>query len=181
MHKNSSPIPGNMLKDELVIRKELPTNSEVIATVVASAFGRDKESRLVDLIRSRGEVVLSLLADYQGELIGHVLVSPIKLEPDAEGTYLGLAPLSVKPEFQNKGVGSLLVEETIVICNTLGIDALFLLGSPKYYSRFGFTQSHIKNEYGATISFMQLELKPACLSRLNAMAKYVSAFEEIFV
>ena len=56
--------------------------------------------------------------------------------------------------------------------------ALFLLGSPKYYPRFGFVRYHIQNEYGATDAFMHLEVEPGSLQAVQATARYVRAFGE---
>ena len=61
----------------------------------------------------------------------------------------------------------------------LGYDALFLLGDPSYYSRFGYQQSHIGNEYGATDAFQHLELRPECLNCVEGTAYYVKAFSDV--
>ncbi len=165
-------------QDGVTIRNELPEDTEAVAVVVAAAFGNEAESRLVSLLRARGEATISLVAGHQGGIIGHVMASPVRIEPTLAGSYLGIAPVSVQPQHQRRGIGSRLMEAAIAAAGTLSVDALFLLGYPSYYSRFGFTASHLQNEYGATDSFMHLELQPDRLQHANGTVRYVAAFSD---
>ncbi len=165
-------------QDGVTIRTELTRDTAAIATIVAAAFGGEAESRLVSLLRARGEATLSLVAEQHGRIIGHVIASPIRIDPALDGSYLGIAPLSVQPEQQRQGVGSQLMKATIAAARTLGVDALFLLGEPSYYSRFGFTASHLHNEYGATDAFMHLELQPDSLAGTTGTVRYAAAFRD---
>ncbi len=161
------------------IRQEAPSDIEGISLVVESAFQRTLEAQLVSLIRSREQSLLSLVAVLDGGIVGHVMLSPIELNPAPKGDFAAIAPLSVLPRHQGNGIGIMLMRSAIAESRDLGFAALFLLGSPNYYPRFGFTASHIRNEYGATDAFMHLELEAMSLQSTQGKAKYVSAFQEL--
>ncbi len=162
-----------------LIRTEIAEDQKAIFDVVTSAFGSAAEATLVDLIRSRDEVLLSLVAEIDGAVVGHVCMSPIEMAPTFKGRLGGIAPLSVRPSFQKQGIGGGLMKALISRSKSLGLGALFLLGDPAYYSRFGFITSHIQNEYGATDAFMHMELRKGCLQDTKGLATYVSAFSEV--
>ena len=162
-----------------MIRPEIAEDRAKINDVVTAAFGRADEAQLVDLIRQRDQALVSLVAEFEGDVIGHVMISPITLSSRSAGAYGGLAPVSVLPSTQNQGVGSALMRGAIARAKDLGLRALFLLGHPNYYPRFGFEPSHIDNEYGATDAFMHLELVPGALDGVTGLAKYVDAFAEV--
>jgi predicted N-acetyltransferase YhbS len=162
------------------IREERPAEFEAVERIVAAAFEDSvEESRLVGLMRERKQGLISLVARDGPELVGHVMVSPIILAPSTPLFLGGVAPLSVVPHRQIQGIGSKLMSAMIQEAKAIGLDALFLVGSPKYYPRFGFASSHIDNEYGATDAFMHLELSPGCLAKIQGKALYVSAFKEV--
>jgi putative acetyltransferase len=160
------------------IRTTDPDEYDAVAALVARAFGRDTESRLVLTIRQRREDVISLVAVEADRIVGHVLGSPITITPHADGVWLGLAPLAVEPDRQGCGVGGHLMRAAIEAARTRGASALFLLGNPLYYGRFGFRATHVDNDYGAKSSFMALELVDGCLAHVHGIAHYVSAFAE---
>ncbi len=162
---------------QVKIRKEEPGDEARIFEVVADAFPTDAEAQLVDLMRSQNDILSSLVALGDEGIIGHVVVSPIRIE-GVSSFMGGIAPLSVFRAHQAKGVGSLLMEAAIEECRNIGLAALFLLGDPGYYTRFGFSRSHIGNEYGAEDGFMQLELQPDVLAGVSGVARYVDAFSE---
>lgn len=161
------------------IRPESPADHQKIHAVVSAAFGRADEARLVDLIRQRDQALVSLVAEIDGEVVGHVMISPVTVSSQSAQAYGGLAPLSVLPSSQHQGVGSDLMRQAIASAKDLGLAALFLLGHPGYYPRFGFQASHIDNEYGATDAFMHLELVRGSLNGVAGVAKYVDAFAEL--
>lgn len=164
----------------LDIRTEASADTGDISRLVSAAFDNGtEEPELIELIRDRGEAIISLVAATDTGLAGHVMVSPITLQPGSTLKTGGVAPVSVVPELQRQGIGSLLMLACIEHAKALDIDALFLLGNPDYYARFGFSQSHIANEYGATDAFMHLELSARCLEQISGSAHYVSAFNEV--
>lgn len=164
----------------LKLRKERARDPATIHELTAAAFGREVEAVLVDLARERGEITWSIVAeDETNEIVGHVMVSPMSLEPDAGKRCLAIGPVSVKPELQTMGIGTALMMEAIHRGRDEGYDAILLLGNPRYYHRFGFATAPVGNEYGASEEFMALELHEGSLKGAeNSVAKYVSAFAD---
>jgi putative acetyltransferase len=119
-----------------VIRSATPADDDAIHAVHLAAFGREDEARIP------GEVdpVLSLVADEDGEIVGHVLLCWFGLE-DSERGVLGLGPIGVLPAHQKRGIGSALVRAALDGARTLGETVVVLEGNPAYYSRFGFVRA----------------------------------------
>lgn len=119
----------------MTVRPEQPADQEAIREVNRAAFGVEGEGRLVDRLRQEGLLRLSLVAEEQGRVVGHIAFSAIRLEGRE---VLSLAPMAVLPAFQRQGIGSALVRA--------GLAALALpvvvLGHPEYYPRFGFSAAH---------------------------------------
>jgi putative acetyltransferase len=105
-----------------------------IHDVVRAAFGRTAEAVLVDQLRTDGDSVISLVAADDDSIVGHVMLSRMKAPFKA----LGLAPVSVRPNRQRSGVGRLLVREALTRVGQGSWDAVFVLGDPGFYRRFGF-------------------------------------------
>ena len=117
----------------------------MIYEIVAAAFGRAEEAVLVDDIRASEEFVpeLSLIAERDGRIVGHVMISHARLRAD-DGTErrIGtLAPLAVTPDVQRTGIGSALVREVAARAEAMGEPLVVLEGSPDYYGRLGFEHS----------------------------------------
>src|SRR4029077_14492876 len=94
---------------------------------------------------------------------------------------IGLGPMSVLPEFQNKGIGSRLVREGLEACKRDGYDAVVVLGHTKFYPRFGFSRAKdygLDNEYNATDAFMVMELQVGVLGKISGLVKYAPEFRE---
>ena len=124
---------------EFSIRPERSRDQSVIGRIQEAAFVGPDEARLVELLRQSAHPRLSLVAECRGEPVGHVFFSPVLIEgPSESPSCAGLAPLAVLPEFQGRGAGALLVRAGLQACPALGWQAVFLLGEPEYYSRFGF-------------------------------------------
>jgi putative acetyltransferase len=124
------------------IRPETDADHTAIRAVVAAAFGSRFEADLVDAIRATDRFVpgLSLLAEVDGVVAGHVLVSYVDLEPGSVRV-LQVAPLAVAPAHQRQGVGSALMNEAIRLVEARREPLLLVEGDPRYYSRFGFRRS----------------------------------------
>jgi putative acetyltransferase len=133
------------------IRPERSDDITAIRHVIQTAFGRAAEADLVDALRRNGRTMLSLVAEDNGRIIGHIMFSPVVIETaEGESHGAGLAPLAVWPERQNEGIGSQLVEEGLAECRRTGIPFVMVLGHPQYYPRFGFVPASrfkIKGEY----------------------------------
>ena len=164
------------------IRQETPADLDSIRTVEEAAFGRSAEADLVDLCRQRGKVSLSLVAVRDQHLVGHILFTPVRLDPPCPGWHgLGLGPVAVLPAFQRMGIGSSLITSGLEMCRQQGIDFIVLLGDPHYYCRFGFipaSEFGLGNEYGAGEEFMVRELRPGVLRGAKGVVKYVEEFSE---
>ena len=118
----------------MLIRNEAPSDIEAIRRVVATAFGRLEEADLVQKLRASGDSVISLVAEGVGHLIGHVLFSGMS----APFRALGLGPVSVLPNCQRLGIGSQLIRAGLERARQSDWQAVFVLGNPAYYRRFGF-------------------------------------------
>ncbi len=163
------------------IRPEQPADAEAIHDVNAQAFGRVEEAVLIDILRKRGAVTLSLVAVEGKQVVGHVLFTPITIESQhSHAPALGLGPVAVLPSHQRKGIGSALISTGLEHCRSAGHDAVVVLGSPDYYPRFGFVQAHlcgIRFEQDVPQEvFMVLELQPGALAGRTGIARYQPEF-----
>jgi putative acetyltransferase len=161
----------------MIVRPATPTDHEAIRACIDAAFGQPTEGTLVGALRKARDARIELVADEADEVIGHVLLSRLV----SPRKCLGLAPLSVLPAHQKRGVGAALTERAIGEARAAGWDAIFLLGEPHYYSRFGFS-------VGAAAKFgtvypkefmMALELRAGRLDALEGDISYAPAFAEI--
>lgn len=166
------------------IRKEKDSDKEKIWKVNAEAFESEAEANLVNALRDSGISFISLVAEEDEGIIGHILFTPVELIGDAAGLKLmGLAPMAILPKLQRKGIGSQLVKTGIENCATQGYDAIVVFGHPEYYPKFGFVPSvkyGIKSEYDVPDeTFMVLELKESSLRDKNGIIKYHAAFGSV--
>ncbi|MGZ8762635.1 MAG: GNAT family N-acetyltransferase, partial [Acidimicrobiia bacterium] len=123
------------------IRPEQPADTAAIAAVVEAAFGSPVEARLVDDIRRSPEYEpdWSLVAEVDGEIVGHVMVSRAALHDGEEHRRIAmLSPLAVTPAAQRRGIGSALVRAVARRVDDAGEPCIILEGSPAYYGRLGF-------------------------------------------
>ena len=120
------------------IRPEIPDDHAVIATITEVAFGRPVEARMIEAIRdSEGYVPeLSLVAEEDGEVVGHVITSYVSLEDGRQ--LLELGPIAVRPDLQGNGIGGALVRASLAAADRRREPLVLLLGHPTYYPRFGF-------------------------------------------
>jgi putative acetyltransferase len=125
------------------IRKEAPSDAAAIEAVTIAAFKsamhtNHAEQFIVEALRSSDQLTVSLVAENNGSVIGHVAVSPVTISSGTAGWY-GLGPISVLPEHQGHGVGTQLMEHALTALRSLGAAGCVVLGEPSYYSRFGFS------------------------------------------
>lgn len=126
----------------LAIRPESVGDHAAIHKLTEMAFreavhSSHTEQHIVDALRERGELSISLVAEDAGQLIGHVAISPISVQDGSQG-WFGLGPISVLPEQQGRGVGTALMRAAIEALRAQGARGCVLLGEPGYYGRFGF-------------------------------------------
>lgn len=130
----------------MIVRPERAGDETAIAAVTAKAFAgqpysHQDEPLIIERLRSAGALTVSLVAEDQGEIIGHVAFSPVSMA-GGEKNWYGLGPLSVVPDRQGVGIGSALVGEGLKALRALGAAGCVLLGEPAYYGRFGFRNDH---------------------------------------
>jgi len=119
------------------VRAETFADREAISAVTRAAFGKEREARIVEAIRASDRFVpeLSLVAEAEGEIVGHVLLSYVDL---GDRRVLELGPMSVAPVNQRRGVGGKLIREALRRADERGEPLVLVLGHPSYYPRFGF-------------------------------------------
>ena len=156
-------------------RETKESDLEEVFNLIHAAFGNRSESDLVKQLISDGDVLINLLVESLDTIIGNVVVSKITMEPDMGLLCGGIAPVSVLPDQQSSGVGSKLMTAAINESKKMGIDALFLLGDPNYYKRFGFIVSKLKNDYSVE-HLQELELTEDCLVNIKSKVTYANAF-----
>ncbi len=124
------------------IRPERPDDVDGIHAVTVAAFleaphTSHTEQFIVRQLRRTGHLTVSMVAAFDGRVVGHVAISPVTISDGATG-WFGLGPLSVLPKFQRRGLGSRLVREALAQLKSLGGRGCVLVGDPAYYGRFGF-------------------------------------------
>jgi putative acetyltransferase len=163
----------------MLIREDAPADHRAIAALHTAAFGRDYEATLVGRLRRERVVEVSLIATEGEELLGHILFSTLGVEVDGRKVRAAaLAPLSVAPARQRKGVGSALVRAGIAALRQRGLEAIVVLGHPNFYPRFGFS-AQLASRLAAPFrgeAFMALELVPDVLAGQAGSVTYAQAF-----
>jgi len=163
----------------LILRPELSNDFFDITILHNKAFGQAAEGRLVEVLRRNPHFIkgLSLVAVLNGKLVGHILFFPILIKGEGKVfRSLALAPMSVLPEYQGKGIGSALVNLGIEEARADGFDSVIVLGHRDYYPRFGFAPA---SRLGITPPFevpdevfFAMELYPGALQGVKGMVEY---------
>lgn len=146
---------------DFTIRAEEPGDAEAIAAVHCAAFGGDLETKLVERLREEGELLVSLVAETEGMIIGHLAIGPAGIA-GAPHVKLGwLAPVGVRPEHQAQGTGTGLVRTALDHTRASGLDGMIVLGDPAHYRRFGF-DARAAEHMGSRFSSPALQFLPFC-------------------
>ena len=161
----------------------MPEDRASIHYVNQEAFGRIQEADLVDKLRKRGVLTMSLVAILDTTIVGHIVFSPAEIasEKSSFGA-LTLAPVAVLPAHQNKGIGSQLVRAGLKECQRLGHEIVVLAGHPNYYPRFGFVPAYAKGiecEFEVPDeAWMIAELKQGVLAGRQGKVKFQPEFRD---
>lgn len=167
------------------IRPEIFEDYPHIRRVNDLAFGQQNESLLIERLRERPEYIneLSLVADRDGIIVGHILFFPVMIENNkSQFKSLSLAPMSVIPGLQKKGIGSELVTSGLERARKLGYKSVIVLGHEKYYPRFGFVPAskwsivspwNVPDE-----AFMAIELEVGGLNGVSGTVRFPEEFDE---
>ncbi len=126
----------------MIIRPESPVDHQAVFDITAAAFenhafSRQTEPYIIEALRVAGALTLSLVAERDGQVVGHIAFSPVTISDGTEGWY-GVGPLSVVPSLQKQGIGKSLMEAGLARMKALGSSGCMLVGDPGYYRRFGF-------------------------------------------
>jgi putative acetyltransferase len=120
----------------MLIREERPSDIAAITNVHDQAFEGTEESQIVLRLRQSNKLIISLVAEIEGTIVGHIAYSPMSSGQGIIG--LGLAPVGVLPSHQGQGIGTKLIEQGNRAAYAKGFTRIFVLGYPDYYKRFGF-------------------------------------------
>lgn len=175
----------SLLSVSIRVRKEEPQDRAAVFAVNEAAFGRADEARLVERVRASDAFIpeLSLVAELNGELVGHALFSRVHLvDADHREPLLGLGPIAVRPEYQRQGIGGALIREGVRLATEMGERAVALIGHPTYYPRFGFRPGRT---FGWEVEFpvpaevfMVLPLREGAAEQLSGTLRYSAAFHQ---
>jgi putative acetyltransferase len=161
------------------IREERVSDIASIRAVNIRAFGRDQEANIVDALRTNAAVVLSLVASREGDVVGHILYSPVTI---GDVTAAALGPMAVVPECQRQGIGSALVRAGQQRLQELGCPLVVVVGHPAFYPRFGFEPARARGlicEWPVPDNVFMLAMLSEAKRDLKGLAKYRSEFSTV--
>jgi len=129
-------------ESEMIIRNETVADIEVITEVTIAAFknlpvSNHTEQFIIGALRAANALTVSLVAEIDGRVVGHIAFSPVTIS-DGSLNWYGLGPVSVLPEYQRQGIGKSLIKEGLSLLKGLDVQGCCLVGDPNYYERFGF-------------------------------------------
>lgn len=171
---------------KIVIRPEIKSDYLHIKNVNDLAFKQQSEGLLIDKLRDNPMFItdLSLVAVLGNEIIGHILFVPINIVDNAMiHDSLALAPMSVLPKFQGKGIGGQLIKYGLNAAKKLGFESVIVLGHKDYYPKFGFQPAskwNIKAPFDVPDEvFMAIELVNNALVDISGVVEYPPEFAEV--
>lgn len=126
----------------MIIRPETASDYDAIRNILIAAFAdhpysHQTEHLIVEALRADDALTVALVAEVEGNVVGHIAFSPVKIGGMDCG-WLALGPVAVSPDFQRRGIGKRLVEEGLEAIRSLGTHGCVLVGDPAYYNRFDF-------------------------------------------
>lgn len=174
---------------EIRVREERSTDFKAVFDLIEEAFRTEqfsdhREQFLVERLRGSTSFIpeLSIVAEIDNKIVGHILLTKLKIK-NGETQFdlsLGLAPVSVLPEYQGQGVGGVLIKQAHRVATELGYRSIVLLGHETYYPRFGYKQA---DQYGIELPFdvpkencMVIELTEKGLDGVTGVVEYPEEF-----
>jgi putative acetyltransferase len=148
---------------EVIIRNEQASDADAIFALTKAAFehhhiSNHTEQYIVNALRAAGALTVSLVAEVDGRIAGHIAFSPVTIS-DGSPNWYGIGPVSVLPEYQKQGIGKSLMREGLTTVKRIGAEGCVLVGDPNYYERFGFksmselTHEGVPQEYVLALPF----------------------------
>ena len=164
----------------IAIRVEQAADEAAVRAVNLAAFAKPFEADLVDALRVQASPIVSLVADADGAIVGHILFSPVTVAARGDLAVMGLAPMAVLPSRQRAGIGSALVRAGLDRCRALACRAVVVVGHAAFYPRFGFVPASrfaLRCEYDVPDDvFMAMELVPDALNSARGLVRFHPAF-----
>ena len=175
---------------DINVREEQQTDYDAVFELIEKAFEKStlsdhREQFLVQRLRKSIAFVpeLSMVAEIENKIVGHILLTKLKIKNrQDEFDSLALAPVSVLPEYQGKGIGGMLIQEAHKRASQLGHKSIVLLGHERYYPKFGYKQA---DNFGIELPFdvpkencMVIELTENGLKGVNGTVEYPKEFNE---
>ena len=165
------------------IRKETEKDEESIRRLYETAFDQEAEAYLIEKLRASCGQYLSFVALNKERVVGHILFTPVTLEDNSQHG-MGLAPMAVSPEYQRRGVGSLLVRHGLDFLREVECPFVVVLGHPEYYPRFGFERASryaVESQWRDVPdeAFMILPFDREAFTKGGGVARYRQEFDEV--
>jgi putative acetyltransferase len=162
------------------IRSEEEKDWAAVYSLNKLSFDSASEANLVELLRTHVSTAISLVAEDDQEVVGHIMFTPVSLSGFPEASIMGLAPMAVSSQKRSCGIGSALVRKGLEECRELGVGAVVVLGHSEYYPRFGFKPASlfgVQCEYDVPEEvFMAIEIQSGYLLEKNGVVKYHELF-----
>ncbi len=169
---------------KILIRTETSQDYPAVEEINRAAFSGPGEAELVNRLRKTCPTAVSLVAEQDGQVCGHIFFSPVTIENPNARVGMGLGPMAVAPAVQRHGIGSELVKAGLAVLRETGCPYVIVLGHPDFYPRFGFVPA---SRYGLRCKwegipdgvFMAQELQPASLTGCNGLVQYRKEFDQV--
>ncbi|RAL25112.1 GNAT family N-acetyltransferase [Lujinxingia litoralis] len=159
-------------------------DKDALFALYAGAFESDAEARLVAAFHEQPvEPLVSLIAEDGGDIVGHIALTPVRVEGLKGELAMGLAPMAVVEGRRGEGIGLALIEAGLVASRELGAVAVVVLGHPTYYPKAGFRPAQhfgLRSEYDVPPEvFMAVELVPGALREAAGLVRYHALFADL--
>lgn len=146
-----------MSSENIMIREESEIDIPAISAITLAAFqpldiSNHTEHFIIDALRAAGALSVSLVAEVDGRIVGHIAFSPVTMSDGSEGWY-GLGPVSVLPDFQRQGIGKALINEGLERLKGMNAKGCCLVGHPEYYRQFGFVNTDALSHEGVPAEY----------------------------
>jgi putative acetyltransferase len=168
---------------EIVVRSENENDRKSVWDINRAAFDSEDEANLVDALRDGGYVEVSLVAEADGKIVGHILFSRVSIITNSGTTgAVSIAPVAVLPSHQRQGIGSELVKVGLEACRRQGHKIAVVLGHPNFYPRLGFSwklAQPLESPFGGGDAWMATELTPGALADIQGRVEYSPPFGEL--
>lgn len=161
----------------MLIRDERPEDVDGIDAVHRAAFPTPLEAQLVRMLRESGNLRVSIVAEIDGAIAGHIAFSPVEVAGSCSG--LGLGPVGVLPTRHKQGIGRALVKAGLTSCLSVDCGFVVVLGDPAYYAQFGFSPARmwkLRDEYGGGDAFQAIQIRPNTIPQEGGIVQYGQEF-----